>query len=205
MIISHKHKCIFIRTAKTGSTSILNAFNPHRFEEIYIPGKSNLVYIEGKEYDSNHLPLPIFKKLFLIDHGEDLFDEYFKFSFVRNPWDRIVSAWKYNIKHGYTNGNNQATILRFINHLKFGKSINSYKYLSQYDFVNGCDFIGKVENIQADFNFVCDKIGIPQQQLPHKNKTNHKHYTEYYDDETREIVAKNYARDIEYFGYKFGD
>lgn len=203
MILSHKHRFIFIRTAKTGSTSILNAFNPHRFEEIYIPGKSNLVYIEGKQYDSNHLPFPIFKKLFLRGHGEDLFDEYFKFSFVRNPWGRIVSAWKYNIKHGFTEAN--TTLLGFINHLKSGESINSYKYLSQYDFVNGCDFIGKVENMQADFDTVCDKIGIPRKQLPHVNKTNHKHHTEYYDDETREIVAETCAKDIEYFGYEFGE
>ena len=59
--------------------------------------------------------------------------------------------------------------------------------------------------MQEDFNTICDEIGIPQLELEHKNKTHHDYYVDYYDDETIDMVAKAYQRDIEYLGYKFGE
>ena len=67
------------------------------------------------------------------------------------------------------------------------------------------DFLGRFENFENDFSYVCNYLNIPDLKLPHINKRNRNRYTEYYDDETREIVEEKYARDIEYFGYKFGE
>tara|TARA_R110001592_G_scaffold298412_2_gene569206 strand:- start:714 stop:1277 length:564 start_codon:yes stop_codon:yes gene_type:complete len=187
-MISHKHKFIYARVAKTGSSTITD----YLCENV-----GDVTKIEGWTENKHHIPLWYYKENISIKK----FESYYKFTFVRNPWDRLVSAHEYDKQFG-----NQLIFKEWIKLSPVSyNTISEHKYGIQYDFVNGCDFIGKFENLQEDFNTVCDKIGIPQQQLPHKNKTKHKHYTEYYDDETREIVAEKYAKDIEYFGYKFGE
>jgi hypothetical protein len=140
------------------------------------------------------------------------FNSMFKFSFVRNPFERLLSEYFYirkmkgcKCKSSFDSEYN--TFKKFVisnamekcsfeNHSSLQIEMANPKYMN---------FIGRFENLQEDFNTVCDKIGIPHQELQHKNKTKHKHYTEYYDDETRSIVAEKYAKDIEYFGYEFGE
>jgi hypothetical protein len=142
--------------------------------------------------------------------------KYFNFCFVRNPWSRFLSAYSYLRRGGRgSRGDSQdAKIINQFENLKefsynFDKIKNDFVDKHFYEQVywvdDKVDFIGRFENLQEDFNIICDKIGISQQQLTHKNKSKHKHYTEYYDDETREIVAEKYAKDIEYFGYEFGE
>ena len=133
-----------------------------------------------------------------------MFQSYFKFGAVRNPWDREVSRYKFFKKLKTTrtkfcqNGFNEY-LFKF---MKLGRL--NYDAL-KIDGKIGVDYIIKFENLQEDFNIVCDKIGISRRKFPYSNNTNHKHYAEYYDDETREIVAQKYADDIKFFGYKFGD
>lgn len=148
-------------------------------------------------------------------------DNPFIFCFVRNPWDRLVSSYFYLKNGGDPIYSADADDFDFYFGsftlfkdmlLNWSNSFyNQIHFKPQYEWVCDdddnilVDFIGRFENLQQDFNIVCDKIGTPQQKLPHTHKSKHKHYTEYYDDETRQIVAEKYAKDIEYFGYEFGD
>tara|TARA_Y100000004_G_C8839070_1_gene379666 strand:- start:42 stop:563 length:522 start_codon:yes stop_codon:yes gene_type:complete len=173
-MINHKHKVLFIHVIKTGGTSIAAALNMKQF----------------------HGSATTIRKLV----GEDIWNDYFKFTFVRNPYEKIVSQYHYNAhKWGFKD----STFEEYIKAWNAGKRISTYPQ-SHLSYINEkLDFIGRFENLQQDFNIVCDKIGIPQQQLPHKNKSKHKHYTEYYDDKLKEIVAERYAKDLVHFGYSF--
>lgn len=185
-MISHEHKFIFIQPKKTATSTLHGVLFRYMVVD-YSKISRHAKYSEALE---------------LYPESKN----YFKFCFVRNPWDRIVSFYFFK-KDGLATVKipKDMSFKQFVNLV-----ITEHKITmpDQYGHIEGFDnfsFIGRFENLQQDFNFVCDKIGIQRQQLLHDNKTKHKHYTEYYDDETREIVAEKYARDIEYFGYKFGE
>ena len=63
-------------------------------------------------------------------------------------------------------------------------------------------FIGKIENIEKDFEKICERIKI-KAEIPHVNKSEHKNYREYYNEETKNLIAKHFAEDIEMFDYSF--
>jgi len=137
-------------------------------------------------------------------------DNYFTWTFVRNPFSRVVSAYQNKIYEPYRFGLEEFRHLSSFKDFIFAinkidcdhcdRHIRSLHTL----FPKNIDFTGKIENFKNDFGYICDRIKIPMQKLPHENKTQHKHYTEYYDDETREIIAKKYSKDIKLFGYEFG-
>ena len=199
MIISPKYKFAFIANPKTGCTSVSTALENINDTKKII---GNLVPKDHNNYlYSKHTSCSEFQN----NHSE--FNDYFKFAFVRNPWDRVVSWYNFsmylsNVKNVETDRN--ITGKDFLSFIHEFENIWANKQQNQCNFTECCDFIGRFENLQDDFNTICDKIKIPQQQLPHFNKTKHKSYTEYYDDETKSIVAEIFSKDIEYFGYKFG-
>ena len=196
-MIIDEHKFIFVHLRKTGGTSVQDFFT----------GDSDV----SKEPGNKH-----FEPKDYYRDSPKKWNDYFKFSFVRNPFCFLVSY--YNFRMRMMNGElgrvelfmneeyKNSCFEEWIKERFFGDP-RIRPQVEQLSINNkiAVDFIGRFENLQEDFNIVCDKIGIPQQQLPHKNKTKHKHYIEYYNEETRGIVAEKYAKDIEYFGYEFGE
>lgn len=207
MNLSHTHKFLFIAIPKTGTTTVGSALKKYSAKVKRYKGDQHVSYNFLKE---NMKPTINF-------------DDYFKFTIVRNPWDRLVSVFHFlNIKKDSSNLVAPVTRRKLYNRYikkykgnfkQFVKGVPITEIIHtrpQYDFICNNDgivelnFICKMETLQNDLDNVCCKIGIPNQQLPYKNKSKHKHYTEYYDEETKQIVAEKYAKDIEYFDYKFG-
>ena len=202
-MISHKHKFLFSHINKCGGTTIDTVLAKYcdKFKKEHIGIPINKLYGHLNQTKHQNMRQMI----------NDQTKNYFKFSFVRNPWDRLVSRYFYRRNLGGCKSLDIKQFIRRIRKWECDYISNDNTGALQYNWLCDLrgnivtDFIGKIENFQEDFNIICDKIGIPRQELPHKNKTKHKHYTEYYDDELREIVAKKYAKDIEHFGYKFGE
>ena len=219
MIISHKHKFIFIHIPKcAGSTITYSLLNNLYFK---LPRKEDWKY-DKLSTDTAE----VFKVT--SDHGNSLeldqhstfkvineyfvkkklnINEYFKFSFMRNPWERRVSQYKYAKKMaGITNADwaNEIASMSFCEFIT-KRNDSQLNWVSNKKNNVAVNFLGSGRNLQQEFNKVCSKLRIPKQELRHKNATKHKHYTEYYNEETKQIVADNCAKDIEYFNYKFGE
>lgn len=185
MRISHKHKFIFIAVPKTGSTSVRSIIDPY----------SDITSVNDKNSPYKHHTTALNLKKHFESEGWD-WEDYYKFSVVRNPWERRVSSWAYRLKKGQHNYNE---FKDFAIHYPASPQFN---WLSNENGDLLMDYVFKLEDL-GGIDKVFDHLGLPHTKLPHKNKNGHKHYAEYYDEETKAIVAEKYMKDIEYFGYEF--
>ena len=141
-----------------------------------------------------------------------------KFTVVRNPWSRMYSFYNY-FKNVETRSDVYGSDMSFKDWLISalgGKIAEPWGgFGSQIDFIscNGkvqVDHILKFENLESDFNKLCKKLLISK-ELPHYNgpfKTSNvasRNYTKYYDEDSINLVAKVFEKDIKYFGYTFED
>lgn len=201
-MISHTHKFIFFWIPKTAGTSVEFALKPYGLQKYGRPGHRP----HKKNKDRWLISSPRVKDSLLSPEYTANWNSYFKFSFIRNHWDYLVSWYEYHRKKWESNGINsfEDFVLNkgFLLH-ESDPFLGFFHYLCDDTGSIAVDFIGRVENIQQDFNTICNRINVTT-QLEQKNKTkNKKHYSLYYNKETRNFVYEYFAEEIDYFGYKF--
>lgn len=187
----NRHRCIFIHVPKTAGTAIARAL----FES-----------------PSEHIPYFIYQRT-----NPAKFHRFFKFAFVRNPWDRLVSSFFY-LHRGGMHAYDQAWSERFIAPYRgdFGQFVRNWltsenvstwaHFAPQSDFILDArdnvmvDFVGRYERLHDDFQFVARRLKLNTALRP-INESAHDDFRRCYDEETSSIVQKVYARDIKVFGY----
>jgi len=191
-MIDHDKKFIFVHIPKTGGSSIEAIFHPSIITENDICKD-----IKGKHNTLSNI---------IKNESLDVLD-YFKFSFVRNPWAKILSHYLFFIKGGFDHRN---SFVDFVDYY-CGRDHQGWKrndFLPQSDFLKfdgkiNMDFIGRFENLKFDFYSILDKVGLKKMNLSHTNKTSHGHYESYYNSRIKKVVEKKYQEDIDEFKYTF--
>lgn len=191
--VVHKHldrDFCFIHINKTGGTSISKAL-----------GLSNKRHWTFREIE-NEVP-------------RHILDNTFKFSFVRNPFDKVVSHFKYRYKTGQLesqnfNGDFDTWVNQTYGPDEKGRLIHPLKmFLTHSEWMkswNGeinIDFIGRFESINDDFRKLKDILGTSE-SLPHLNKTSDVSYRSFYNSpNTKKIISEYFEEDLNRFNYEF--
>jgi hypothetical protein len=225
MIISHSHKFIFIKSHKTAGTSIEAALTEHcSGNDIVTPlldysfnrnEKGEWIHqsMNAGDFHQHEDALTIKNKL-----PADVWNSYFKFSITRNPWDRAVSFFCWEKRQDPALRPKK----RFYHHLgiPFNDLAQTRKLFSEFikgDWTSNdrfytiddqlcVDFVIRYEHLADDFSEVCKITGVPAKTLPHLKSGMRKkkyHYSEYYDEECRNIVAERHKNDLRLFEYVF--
>ena len=217
-MIDHKNKFIFVHIPKNAGTSMENFLFPENFT-LFPKTKEEVLrsqeFLYGQDNDSKrflqHLTMEEIDIVLNTNKYKNTFLEtskansYFKFCFVRNPWDRAVSEWKW--RQATDKSFLEVNFINFLTNYLFLRQ-NEDHFMPQYKYIyrdKKClvDFIGRFESLNQDFDYVCKKIGRECNKLLHNNKSERKHYSEYYNSFTMNLIGDVYKRDIDYFNYSF--
>lgn len=205
MIISHKHKYIFFAVPKTATHAIREALREHKGPDDWE---------QQMLFGRNAFPVPA---LAAIQHGHlsvqqlrphispEMFSDYFKFAFVRNPYDRYISTFFFLTRNQQLPpGDKKVHLKQAIRSPQFtGRILVQPQYKMLVDETNtlALDYLGRYEDIQASYDHICERIGIPSKSLIEKNASDHQSSESYYDDELRQLVTDFYRGDFELLGY----
>jgi hypothetical protein len=185
MFINHKHKFIFIHIPKNAGTSIRNSFRLEGYDKRVVK----------KPYP--HDPCSKIREYC----GEEVWNTFFKFAIVRNPYDRMVSYYHFHKSTQYRFPA-KANSLSFDEWIIKGLDSNMKKNQTWY-LDEEVDYIGRVEYLEKDWDLICQEIGIEPYTLPNYNVSEHKEWKSYYTDDSDKVVRKIFQDDFETFNYDY--
>lgn len=216
-VLSEDYKFIFVPIQKVATTSLVGAFLPLALGVRQVPRE--LIHF---------MPLVHISKRMLKDYRNN---GYFVFTFVRNPFDRLVSNYGMQIRSnknvtnkGFINGVSR-WLLHYSKDFYGGMPFEEYAqiicqipdsmanvhFMSQHKLICDrrgrilVDYVGRFENVNEDFGKICKRIGVSL-ELKHHGKSKERsgmNYQSFYVKKTQEIVRCRYEKDINIFGYEF--
>lgn len=217
MLLSDRYRFLFVHIAKTGGTSVRAALGRLRWRD-------PLYYLAWPCHRLSHLTghrtatkFPRHARIIAAREmlPEEYFASLFKFAFVRNPWDLQVSSYHHIRRerpHLVDGHDSFEAFLRwkldpqrpYQYHIDTSIQLQS-DYLVDLHGKVLVDYIGHYERLADDFATICSRIGVALPSLPHKRKATDrgKDYRAYYSDESAELVARHFSRDIELLKYRF--
>ncbi len=218
MPISHLHKTIFVHIPKTAGTSVEAALGMHGDKrDIGVVPHVNRTADRERLY-GHDLEFMTAARLKAVLNNDDVFDSYFKFTIVRNPWERLVStcAWS-DLK--WANGQEltpaafdqvvRGMYAAFVEARAASKLFVLSTHLNpQFTYIldDGLrpmvNFIARYENLAEDWRLICKHLALDI-ALPSRMKSHHRPYREYYNEETQAMVEQMYPADVKLLGYAF--
>lgn len=212
MILHKNEKFIYIHIQKTAGTSLENIL-------INNYSSSLTTHWHGRH---GHASSGI-KEI-----GQKEWNNHYSFAFVRNPWDRMVSwysmiqeakkklapneqfkssLWNSVIDNSYDFDSFLVNCTNIIQDRRSSKSFafNQVDYISDSKGKVIVSFVGRFENLSDDMRNILKQLNLDKEIkiLPKLNTSQHEHYSNYYTDKTKDLIAKRFKRDIEAFDYCF--
>lgn len=208
MIVSHRHRFIFAAVPKTGTHAVRQALREQLGEEdveqVGLFVNRRFPWAELAAIQHGHLALAQVRPFL----GEEAFAAYFKFAFVRNPFDRFVSYCAFMLRGSDDFQRHPREVMRHFlfrdppeGHILFRPQAALLAAEDGRTLLT--DMVGRVEDMQGSYEAICARLGLPSRPLERVNATQHRDYRDYYDRLLIDGVAARYAIDLELFGYGF--
>lgn len=233
MILSHKYKFIFLKTSKTAGTSIeisLSCFCGQEDIVTLVSLDDEILRREVGGYPGQYYPLPKIKyspsdwykyitrakeKPYFYNHiparklkrrlAPDIWNNYFKFCVVRNPWDRLISQYYWRFRD--IPEEKRPSVDKFLesSHVRSLQRKGYKLYTTRGKMA--VDYICRYENLEKDLEAVREKIGLPEPLTLPRAKSGHRkekrHYQDFFNEKQRDRVAEIFADEIKLMGYSY--